>query len=397
MHVFAVTLRFIAAAGLSFGLHAGSAHAGSAPAGSAHAGSAPAGSAHAASADAAAASGYHLETLTEGLQHPWSVAQLPDGSFLVTERAGALLHIQADGTGRTALEGAPATFVAGQGGYFDVLLHPQFARNQLVYLSYAKGDKSANGTAIFRARLSGNRLMDGEDILWVADRKNTAQHYGGRMLFLPDGTLLLATGDGFDFREKAQDGANELGKVLRIHDDGSVPDDNPFRARGSERVWTLGHRNPQGLALDRASGTIYLHEHGPRGGDEVNVLRAASNYGWPAATQGVDYSGAYVSPYSELPGMTPPLQVWVPSIAPSGLAWYGGEQFPAWQGKLLVGALVDKEVRLLTLRDGVVIDEMPLFAELGARIRDVREGADGFVYLLTDAENGALIRVTPTR
>lgn len=345
----------------------------------------------------ATAADYRLETLAEGLHHPWSVAQLPDGSFLVTERRGSLLHLSADGTQRTIIAGVPSTFVAGQGGFFDILLHPEFAANGLVYLSYARGDAAANGTAIRRARLADNALLDGEDILWVANKKNTAQHYGGRMLFLPDNSLLLVTGDGFDFREKAQDSSNELGKALRVRDDGSVPDDNPFHTAGSERIWTMGHRNPQGLALDRTAGTVYLHEHGPKGGDEVNIVLPGGNYGWPAATYGVDYSGAFVSPFSELPGMAPPLHHWTPSIAPSGLAWYGGKRFPAWQGKLFVGALVDKEVRLLTLENAAVVEETSLFSELDARIRDVREGSDGLLYLLTDAENGALVRVTPTR
>jgi len=343
----------------------------------------------------AAAAEYQLETVTSGLHYPWSVAQLPDGSLLVTERRGKLLNISADGSRREEISGVPPTWVAGQGGFFDIVLHPEFATNRLVYLAYARGDKDANGTAIWRARLQGNALLDGSDILWVADKKNTAQHYGGRLLFLPDSSLLLTTGDGFDFREQAQNPRSELGKVLRINDDGSVPADNPFSDPGSERVWTLGHRNPQGLALAGDSGAVYLHEHGPKGGDEVNLLRAGENYGWPAATHGVDYSGAHVSPFSELPGMAAPLHVWVPSIAPSGMSWYDGDLFPAWRGKLLVGALVDKEVRLLSLHDGEVGSETALFSELNARIRDVRTGADGYIYLLTDAEDGALLRVRP--
>ncbi len=346
---------------------------------------------------ATAAADYQMETIASGLHHPWSVAQLPDGGLLVTERRGKLLHISGDGSRRQEISGVPATFLAGQGGFFDIVLHPEFATNQLVYLAYARGDRDANGTAIWRARLEGNSLVDGSDILWVADKKNTPQHYGGRLLFLPDTSLLLTTGDGFDFREQAQDPRNEMGKVLRINDDGSVPVDNPFSEPGSERVWTLGHRNPQGLVLAGDSGAVYLHEHGPKGGDEVNLLRAGENYGWPAATHGVDYSGAYVSPFTELPGMAAPLHVWTPSIAPSGMTWYDGEQFPAWHGKLLVGALVDKEVRLLTLQDGRISAEVALFSELDARIRDVRTGADGFIYLLTDAEDGALLRVRPTQ
>ncbi|MEQ9463777.1 MAG: PQQ-dependent sugar dehydrogenase [Haliea sp.] len=345
----------------------------------------------------AVAAEYQLETVASGLHHPWSVVQLPDGSLLVTERRGKLLQISADGSQRRDISGAPATWVAGQGGYFDIVLHPDFRLNRLVYLAYAKGDKDANGTAIWRARLEGNALRDGKDILWVADKKNTAQHYGGRLLFLPDNSLLLATGDGFDFREQAQNPGSELGKVLRIMDDGSTPADNPFSEPGSERVWTLGHRNPQGLVLAGDSGAVYLHEHGPRGGDEVNLLRAGENYGWPAATHGVDYSGAYVSPFSDLPGMAAPLHVWVPSIAPSGMAWYDGDQFPHWRGKLLAGALVDKEVRLLTLQDGRITAESTLFSELDARIRDIRVGNDGFLYLLTDHEDGALLRVRPAQ
>jgi aldose sugar dehydrogenase len=343
----------------------------------------------------AAAAEYEVETVSSGLHYPWSLAQLPDGSLLVTERRGKLLHISADGGSREEITGVPATWLAGQGGFFDIVLHPEFAANQLVYLAYARGDKDANGTAIWRARLQGNTLVDGSDILWVADKKNTAQHYGGRLLFLPDNSLLLTTGDGFDFREQAQNPHSELGKVLRINDDGSIPADNPFTEPGSERVWTLGHRNPQGLVLAGDSGTVYLHEHGPKGGDEVNLLRAGENYGWPAVTHGVDYSGAYVSPFTDLPGLTPPVHGWTPSIAPSGMAFYNGDRFPAWHGKLLIGALVDKEVRLLTLLDGRVSSETALFSELDARIRDVRTGQDGYIYLLTDAENGALLRVRP--
>ncbi|HEY7776712.1 MAG TPA: PQQ-dependent sugar dehydrogenase, partial [Kineobactrum sp.] len=276
---------------------------------------------------AIAAADYTLETVADGLHHPWSLVQLPDGDFLVTERRGELLHISGNGTTRTVISGVPDTLVGGQGGFFDIVLHPGFSDNRLVYLAYARGTPQANGTAIMRARLEGTVLLDARDILWVKDKKDTVQHYGGRLLFLPDTTLLLATGDGFDYRDQAQVVGSELGKVLRINDDGSVPADNPFSEPGSERVWTLGHRNPQGLVLDSDSETVYLHEHGPKGGDELNLLKPGNNYGWPAVTHGVDYSGAYVSPFTDLPGMTAPVHYWVPSIAPSGLALYNGEHF----------------------------------------------------------------------
>jgi glucose/arabinose dehydrogenase len=342
---------------------------------------------------AALAEDYELQTVAQGMNEPWSVAQLPDGEFLVTLRGGKLLRVS-EGAGTTEIQGVPDTYYAGQGGFFDILLHPDFSTNQTVYLSYAHGTPKANGTAIIKATLTGDRLQNAEQILLVSPLKATAQHYGGKMLFLPDGTLLLTTGEGFDYREDAQDPESELGKILRINDDGSIPDDNPFTGQGSRRVWTYGHRNPQGLVLDPAAGVVYMHEHGPRGGDEINVVVAGNNYGWPAVTHGVDYSGAYVSPFTEAAGMMPPLVHWEPSIAPSGMAIYSGDHFPEWQGDLFIGALVDREVRRVDMESGAVMGQESLFAELGARIRDVRMGTDGYLYILTDGSEGKLIRVT---
>lgn len=337
---------------------------------------------------------YTLETVADGLDYPWSVVQLPDQSFLVTERTGQLQKIAPDGT-RVSIDGVPSSYFAGQGGLLDVVLHPQFASNRIIYLSYAHGTAQANGTAITRAVLGDSALGSTRQILLVEPLKGTPQHYGGKMLFLPDGTLLLTTGDGFDYRESAQDLNSELGKVLRIKDDGSIPEDNPFGEGPSQRIWTYGHRNPQGLALDADTGVVYLHEHGPRGGDEINVIAPGRNYGWPAITYGRDYSGAQVSPFKAAQGMEQPLLYWVPSIAPSGMAWYNADRFPQWQGDLLVGALVDKEVRRVDLQEGRVIGEQSLFKELNTRIRDVRVGIDGHLYLLTDGDKGKLLRVTP--
>jgi glucose/arabinose dehydrogenase len=337
---------------------------------------------------------YTLTTIADTLDTPWSLVQLPDTSFLVTLRGGELLRVSPDGA-RSKISGTPSTYVAGQGGFFDIALHPKFATNQMVYLSYASGTPAANGTAITRAVLAGDSLRDARQILLVKPLKDTPQHYGGKMLFLPDGTLLLSTGDGFEYREAAQDLGSELGKVLRINDDGSVPDDNPFIDGPGERIWSYGHRNPQGFALDRTSGTVYQHEHGPRGGDEINVIIPGKNYGWPAITYGVDYSGGHVSPFTKAEGMEQPLVSWVPSIAPSGMVWYNGEAFPQWRGNLLVGALVDQEVRRIDLKNIQVLLQEPLFSELGARIRDVRVGQDGHLYLLTDGADAKLIRVSP--
>ncbi|TXS94006.1 PQQ-dependent sugar dehydrogenase [Parahaliea maris] len=343
----------------------------------------------------ASAADYRLETVSEGLTFPWSVVQLPDGDFLVSERGGRLLRVPSSGGEGRALAGTPPTYVAGQGGYFDVRLHPDYPDNHLVYLSFAEGDPGDNGTAVIRGVLGSAGLEQVEQVLRVADRKDTPQHYAGRMLFLPDGSLLVVTGDGFDYREAAQDRDSELGKVLRILDDGGTPQDNPGVSSSRPKVWTMGHRNAQGLALDADTGRVYLHEHGPRGGDELNELEPGNNYGWPVITYGIDYSGAYVSPYTELQGMVQPLYYWVPSIAPSGMAWYGGDKFPEWHGDLFIGALVDREVRHLQLSDGKVVSERPLFSELGERIRDVYSAPDGYLYLLTDSEAGKLIRVVP--
>ena len=341
------------------------------------------------------AAGYKLETLANDLAYPWSITFLPGGEFLITERDGKLLRLSADGKHRINIGGVPETYVAQQGGFFDIVLDPSFATNKKVYLSYAHGTPDVNGTGVISATLGDEQLNKIKRILLVETAKDTPVHYGGRLLFLPDNTLLVTTGDGFEYREQAQDITTELGKVLRINTDGTPPKDNPFIREGSPRVWTYGHRNPQGLALNGDTGAVYLHEHGPKGGDELNVLSAAKNYGWPAITLGVDYSGAHVSPFKELDGMEQPEWFWVPSIAPSGLAWYGGQAFPQWRGDLFVGALVNKEVRRLHIEDGKIVSEESMFSEIDERIRDVRAGPDGFLYILTDSNKGKLIRVIP--
>jgi len=337
----------------------------------------------------AAAADYRLETWADGLNLPWSIAFLPDGSALVTELRGTLLLCDRDGKQSRPVTSVPAVYFAGQGGLFDVVPHPRFSENQWVYLSYAEGGKEDNGTAIARARLAGESLQDVEVIFRNYSRKDTPVHYGGRMAFLPDGTLLLTTGDGFDYRESAQDIDSGLGKVLRMNDDGTPAVGNPFS--GAPYVYSYGHRNPQGLAVSR-SGEIWLHEHGPRGGDELNRIERGVNYGWPAITYGVDYNGAMISPFTEREGMAQPERYWVPSIAPSGLAIYEAELFPAWKGDLFIGALVDHDVKRLDLSGGRVVSEEPVFAEISDRIRDVRIGPDGTLFILTPDR---IVRVVP--
>lgn len=330
-----------------------------------------------------------VSVLSEGLNQPWSVAELPDGSLLITEKPGRLLHRKPDGT-LTPIAGVPEVFHASQGGLLDVLVDPDFAVNQRLFLSWAAGDISANRTTVASAVLRDGQLQDLEILLAVKPDKAKAAHFGGKLALLPDGTLLLSVGEGFEYREQAQSLDSELGKILRIRTDGRPAADNPFPER-APRVYTYGHRNPQGLAVDTVTGVVWMHEHGPRGGDELNRVVPGSNYGWPAITYGIDYSGQLVSPFTEAPGMAQPVTWWVPSIAPSGLAIYRGDQFPQWQGDLLLGALVDKKLYRLDMEDGEVISQSEPFPEITGRVRDVRVTRDGTILALTD--EGTLYRV----
>lgn len=341
--------------------------------------------------------GYSIETVAEGLEYPWSIAFLPDGSMLVTERAGRLRIVRDGELIDAPVDGVPDVYVAGQGGLFDVLPDPAFDSNRRLYLSFAHGDRKANATRVVAATFDGASLFDIDVLFTATPAKNTPHHYGGRMAFLPDGTLLVTTGDGFNFREQAQLTDNHLGKVVRIRTDGRAPADNPdFGDRDAlPAIWTLGHRNPQGLVVIAQTGDVYLHEHGPRGGDELNRLEPGRNYGWPIATHGIDYSGARISPYREYPGTEQPLAVWTPSIAPAGMTHYTGTLFADWRGDLFIAALAEKSVRRVRLDgDKVVVDET-LFTELGERLRDVAAGPDGALYLLTDSANGRILKVLP--
>jgi glucose/arabinose dehydrogenase len=336
-----------------------------------------------------------VEVMASGLDHPWGLAFLPGGGVLVTERNGGLKRLE---SGKLfPVSGVPPVFNQGQGGLFDVLPHPDFNSNGLVFLSYAHGTNAANGTRVARAKLVGNSLIDVTPIYTAAPLKRGPVHFGGRMAFLPDGTIVLTTGDGFDFRERAQRLDSPLGKVMRISIDGKVPAGNPYASESDAQgaIWSRGHRNPQGLAYDPVRRMLFAHEHGPRGGDEVNVIRRGGNYGWPVVTLGMDYSGATISPFRNYPGMIDPVVSWVPSIAPSGLAVYRGGMFPEWQGSLLVGALVDKELRVVKLSpSGEPIGQERVIRNLGERIRDVRVAPDGAIWVTTDNAGGKVLRLT---
>ena len=343
----------------------------------------------------AAALEYEVETVAEGLAFPWSLAFLPDGDMLVTEREGRLRIVRDDQLDPTPISGVPDTYAQGQGGFFDIVLDPDFGANRQVYLSYSQGARSANHLAVGRARFDGSALSSFEVILMGEPDKDTPHHFGGRMAFLADGTLLIVSGDGFDYREQALDLGSLLGKTLRIGPDGSIPRDNPFVGRDGARpeIWSYGHRNQQGIVATPVG--VYMHEHGPRGGDELNRIEPGNNYGWPAITYGMDYSGSYISPYTEHPGMEQPVVYWTPSIAPAGLAYYDSKAFPEWQGDLFVAALVEQSVRRVDLENGEAVGEEILFAELGVRLRDVRAGPEGYLYLLTDSADGKILRVRP--
>mgnify|MGYP006154595277 FL=1 len=346
---------------------------------------------------------YRVETVASGLDHPWSLAFLPDGRMLVTERPGRLRLIEPGPDGRPQLRpdpvaGVPPVLSQGQSGLFEVLPDPDFARNRRILLSYAHGQPQANHLRVTAATLKGDRLVDARPIFTSQPAKTETQHFGGRMAWLADGSLLLGMGDGNLERTDAQRLHTHLGKFMRIRADGSVPADNPFvnRAGARPEIWSVGHRNPQGVVV--VDGVAYAHEHGARGGDELNRIRPGANYGWPAVTGGIDYTYARVTPFRSLPGMEAPLLEWTPSIAPAGLTWYGGGLFPAWRGSLFVAALKERSVRRVPMADpqkGPSGDQELLFQELGERIRDVRAGPDGALWLLTDSPQGRVLRVVP--
>ena len=348
-------------------------------------------------------------TVVDGLEHPWGIAWLPDGSMLVTERPGRVRRIENGQLDPTPLGGVPEVFAFRQGGLLDIALHPQFEENRWVYLAYAHGTRSANRTRVARARLStDNRALTDWSVIFEVNRtKEDGQHFGSRLLWLPDNTLLVAIGDGGNppvqldgelIRNQAQNLKSHLGSVVRLQEDGSAPADNPFMANSEADplLWSYGHRNIQGLAIDTATGQIWATEHGARGGDELNQLQPGQNYGWPVVTHSLEYSGGQITSERSRPGMVDPNVIWTPSIAPSGLAVYRGDRYPQWQGHLFAGGLVSQDIRRIELDpEGNVITQTSI--AIGQRVRDVRQGPDGFLYVLTDESEGRLIRLDPVQ
>ncbi len=335
--------------------------------------------------------------LVEGLEHPWGLAFLPDGRMLVTERPGRLRIVQDGRLLPEPVAGLPPIIARGQGGLLDVALHPRFAENSLVYLAYAGPGPGGMSTEVARGRLVGQRLEQVEVLFRQLPKSDARQHFGARLIFDRQGYLYITLGDRGD-KDRAQLPDDHAGSVIRLHDDGRVPGDNPYVGKKGWRPekYDLGHRNQQGAALHPDTGELWTHEHGPQGGDELNIIRPGVNYGWPVITYGVNYViGTKIGEGTHKPGMAQPIHYWIPSIAPSGMAFYTGERFPRWRGDLFVGALVDQMlVRLRLQGEKVIREERMLQNQLG-RIRDVRQGPDGYIYLLTDEDNGRLLRLEP--
>jgi aldose sugar dehydrogenase len=342
-----------------------------------------------------------LAVVTTGLEHPWGLAFLPDGRALVTERPGRLRIVDRNGKAGEPLAGVPAVDALGQGGLLDVALDPEFARNQRIYLSYSepRGD-GKNGTSVARAKLGDKGLEDVTVIFRQQPAMAGRHHFGSRLVFGRDGNLFVTLGDRNSGRDKVQQLDNHIGKVVRIDRDGKAPADNPYLKQSGAlpEIWSTGHRNIQGAALDPGTGELWTNEHGPKGGDELNRTLGGRNYGWPLVTHGVEYSGKSISDKTEAPGLESPVHHWVPSIATSGLAFYTGSSIPEWQGNVFVGGLKSGELSRLEMRGGKVVSEERLFGKaLDKRIRAVVNGPDGALYLLTDEEDGQLIRVTAAR
>ncbi|HEX5091693.1 MAG TPA: PQQ-dependent sugar dehydrogenase [Burkholderiales bacterium] len=340
---------------------------------------------------------FRVVEVVHGLEQPWSLAFLPDGRILVTEKAGRLRLVKDGALDPQPVAGLPDVTVRGQGGLMDVAVHPRFAENRLVYWSFAARGADGVGTELARGRLADHRLEDVQVIFRQSPKGTTGRHFGSRIVFDRAGYLYLTLGERGEM-ERAQRPDDHAGSVIRLHDDGRVPADNPFVGKPGWKPekFDLGHRNQQGAALHPDTGRLWTHEHGPQGGDEINVIRAGANYGWPVITYGVNYGiGTKIGEGTRKPGMEQPLYYWVPSIAPSGMAFYTGERFPQWRGNLFVGALKDQMLVRLELKgESVTHEERLLKGELG-RIRDVRAGPDGLIYLLTDESRGRLVRLEP--
>lgn len=339
-----------------------------------------------------------IDVVATGLSHPWSIAFMPNGDQLVTERSGRLRLIQQDRLHPEPIGGVPQVAAVGQGGLLDVVLHPDFENNAWVYLAYSDETPQGLTTRVMRGQLQGHQLVDQQAIFEALPRSSGGRHFGGRMVFDAQGHLYISVGDRGEM-ERAQNGLDHAGTIIRLNDDGSIPADNPFVGNNqvNDEIYTLGNRNPQALTLHPETGQVWSTEHGPRGGDEINLIQAGLNFGWPEVTHGINYSGTRITHMTERDGVASPLLHWTPSIAPSGMVFYTGDEFPSWQGQILNGALKDRlisRVSVTKTSEGYQLEEQERFLQgFGQRIRDIRQSPEGEVWLLTDHAQGQVIRL----
>jgi glucose/arabinose dehydrogenase len=337
---------------------------------------------------------FSAELFVDGLQIPWAMAFLPDGSMLITEKSGSIIHFK-DGQ-KIAVANVPAIYVRGQGGLLDIFLHPDYKNNGWIYLTYAsvEGDEKGGHTALMRAKLKDNALVDNELLYKAGPNTTKGQHFGSRIAFDDDGYLYFSIGERGARDENPQDITRDGGKIYRLNDDGSIPEDNPFVGEEGAKIatYSYGHRNPQGLVKHPETGEIWDHEHGPKGGDEINIIEKGANYGWPIITYGINYSGTPITDKTEMEGMEQPIHYWVPSIAPSGMAFVTSNKYPSWNGSLLVGSLAFQYLERLTLEGTKVVNREKLLENMG-RVRDVRQGPDGFIYVAIEGKG--IYRLVP--
>lgn len=337
---------------------------------------------------------FTVTELTNDLEGPWGLAFLPNGDMLVTQKTDSLLRLSSTGERLGEVTGLPKQKVSGQGGMLGIAIDPDFSNNQFVYVCLNMSGDGGHGSEVHRGKLVDNTLVDTKAIFIAQPKSRSGYHFGCRVTFDKQGYLFVSLGDRGS-RETAQNVNSHNGKVVRIHSDGSIPTDNPFVGKnGLDDIFSYGHRNVQGMTLNSMTGDVWTHEHGPRGGDEINIVSSGDNYGWPVITYGVNYSGTKITDKTEMPGMRQPLVYWDPSIAPSGMTFYTGDMFPEWKGKLFVGSLKFRHLRMLTLKDEKVTKQAELLADRSERIRDVVQGPDGALYVLIDGSNGKVLKLS---
>ena len=342
------------------------------------------------------AESYTITPIVKQLNHPWSLVFLPNHDILITEKPGVIRIIRNGQLLKKNVTGVPEVVFEGQGGLMDIVLHPQFKKNRWLYLSFSAKKGRKHVLKVVRYRFKNDRLLQPQQIFVTEPARRSVLHYGGRLLFLPDQTLLITHGDGYRFRNKAQSFDTHFGKIIRVNDDGSIPRDNPFKNLKDpfSKIWSYGHRNPQGLVYDPIAKQVFSHEHGPKGGDELNIIEKGKNYGWPAITYGIDYNGSIISPFTEKIGMEQPIRYWVPSIALSGMTYYNKSMFKHWQGSLFITGLVSRNVQRVKIVKHTIIESEILFSEIKERLRDIKTAPDGSLMILTDGRNARLLKIS---